>query len=113
MDRANRHRMHAKLDTTDLGPRLQNLENNLPTWPRNQLPKRKHSRLGVTCTRMSAGGFTKRVGWRNQNEVLRELEVCPCGARRQVVDGEPEAGWNDINAALKDPDWPTIQRVTS
>jgi hypothetical protein len=123
LDCKNRHRMPATLtpgsntedllSAKDLGPRLHELEKSLPTWPVAELPHRKHSRFGVTCTRMSRGGRTKRVGWHNQQGMSRELEVCPCGARRQVIDGEPEAGWSDINAALKDPRWPTIRRATT
>lgn len=96
-----------RTNRVDLGPRLQALEDNLPTWSRSELPKRRHSRFGFTCNRMSRKGHTKSVGWHNQHGLLRLLEVCPCGGRRQVFDGQPEAAWNDINAALRDPHWST------
>jgi hypothetical protein len=62
---------------------------------------------------MSRNRLTKKVGWINQLGISWELEACPCGARRLVIDGEADATWNDINAALRDPEWPTIQRIIS
>lgn len=97
----------------DLGPLLSHIENNHPTWAPHELPTRKHSRFGRTCNRMSEHGATKTIAWRNQHGNLRQLEVCPCGARRQIHADGPEPRWSDINAALNNPNWPTIRTVSA
>lgn len=93
----------------DLGPHLSHLEANFPTWAPSELPTHNHSRFGRTCDGLSAHGLTKTIAWSSRDGEPRQLEVCPCGARRQIHADGPEP-WIDINAARKNPNWPTIRR---
>lgn len=90
-----------------IGPALAHLESNAPTWPSDELPRRRHHRSGRDCNASSRSARTKKVSLPTTGSVTYELEACHCGGRRQVIDGVPDTSWSDINCGVDDSTWCT------
>ena len=84
-----------------LGPTLRHNVEHPTAFRPEELPAQRHHRRGRDCNQQSVEGLTHRP----LTTTRFGIEVCCCGAIRQLVDGRPDSRWTDINAALDDPQW--------